>query len=444
GRHSFFTTPGSEVCSFFVAPVSFISSGSSGSFRVRDALPFLATRSKLEVLQVDDQFIGSFLRPWPSPYTRIYKSMRWATYFENLSGQAPYWDNHEDEGGESFQRLARQLSQFVCQNVRGSLAAALLHVVVHPHGQGYTVQELWAMPCDTNESEADLLGHGCQNQSCAATRKAEKVGAVVMQAGKLQGLKFRFQRQFTHWSSWCDEELRKAPLACTSSALLQHCQWRCRRAHPDTRFLLAPSWPLPQAVLNATRMAITQSVLVLDDLFTTAQSQGHYNALLHRKFRPEYDFEGAAQSSGMSHELLFTEPLVEELLAKVAANWPLNGTQVYRAYVNWFEAKDRAEPHRDQTPTGMPPHVVTVLYYANPTWNSSLCGGDTVFYRALCDGDASTCPDQQKSAILETVFPKQGRAVLFFGDIRHSAQPPLADCKEVRLTVAVKLRLGDD
>jgi len=82
---------------------------------------------------------------------------------------------------------------------------------------------------------------------------------------------------------------------------------------------------------------------------------------------------------------------------------------------------DSLNPHQDLK------EGYTLLYYANTNagWDPRKCQGETIYYT----------PDDDP---LYAVAPREGRVVLFEGDIRHRAGAPGRECFEPRVTLALK------
>lgn len=93
----------------------------------------------------------------------------------------------------------------------------------------------------------------------------------------------------------------------------------------------------------------------------------------------------------------------------------------YRAYCNMIVYGDMVFAHRDCEPDM---DDITVLYYANATWQRDW-GGETLFFAS--QGDIATA-----------VSPRPGRFALFHGAIEHRVGVPARECYEPRLTVACK------
>ena len=94
-----------------------------------------------------------------------------------------------------------------------------------------------------------------------------------------------------------------------------------------------------------------------------------------------------------------------------------------RAYVNHSVYGDAYHMHRDES-------SVTVLYYANLTWETDW-GGETIYY------------DEDRDAQV-VVSPRPGRLVVARGAILHRGSVPSRDCPQARLTIAYKLRQRGD
>ena len=69
----------------------------------------------------------------------------------------------------------------------------------------------------------------------------------------------------------------------------------------------------------------------------------------------------------------------------------------------------------------------TFLYYVGPTWQPEW-GGSTVFY------------DKQTGSMFSN-YPQPNTGVLFNSNIFHQGQEPTRQCKELRVTVAWKLKV---
>ena len=94
----------------------------------------------------------------------------------------------------------------------------------------------------------------------------------------------------------------------------------------------------------------------------------------------------------------------------------------WRAYVNLFRRGDHPQRHRDTI--GFP--SVTVLLYADDSYDYVTCGGETLFFSSA-RGDATMA-----------VTARPGRAAIFDGEVFHTARPPLPGCAMPRLTLAIK------
>ena len=177
-------------------------------------------------------------------------------------------------------------------------------------------------------------------------------------------------------------------------------------------------------------MAMSQQVLIMDDVVTPHEAAEHHKTMSLREYKPEYDDEegfASGRSSGSTSELSDDDEVVKVLMARVQRMYPIDDFMVYRSYVNSFVAGEHPVPHRDRLPPGHPlPHVMTLLYYVTSSWNY-MDGGETVFYR-----------DDKSWEVIKSVRPKEGRAIIFFGDIYHCARPPLANYRDQRLTLAIK------
>ena len=110
------------------------------------------------------------------------------------------------------------------------------------------------------------------------------------------------------------------------------------------------------------------------------------------------------------------------LAASVAGSERILG-RLRRAHVNMILYGDSLNPHNDLADGW------TLLYYANPdsTWDPRKCQGETIYYTSQDDA-------------LHAVAPRQGRIVIFEGNIRHRAGAPGRECFEPRITLALKFK----
>jgi len=71
----------------------------------------------------------------------------------------------------------------------------------------------------------------------------------------------------------------------------------------------------------------------------------------------------------------------------------------------------------------------TALFYLNPVWQLDW-HGETILY------------DDETQDTIHCCVPRGGRLLLFDSRIWHGATSPSMICPEMRLTLALKLRLG--
>jgi SM-20-related protein len=120
-------------------------------------------------------------------------------------------------------------------------------------------------------------------------------------------------------------------------------------------------------------------------------------------------------------------PLMAEFMARLRRiaeeMFPPERFRPQRAYVNHSLYGDMYHMHRDQS-------AVTVLYYANLEWETDW-GGETIYF-----------DDNNDAQIV--VSPRPGRLVVSRGAILHRGTVPTRDCREQRLTIALKLRSRGD
>ena len=254
------------------------------------------------------------------------------------------------------------------------------------------------------------------------------------------------------WGRFCNKRARAGKCITNTNFMLQRCRKQCRAFHPGTSHIL--EYPLRRRphvhVLNATRMMMdsTKTVQVMDELVSPERAQAHFASLVSREYLFEYDDEHEelraagkyddARRCGTSHELLANDTVVSDIMWRISEEYPLlKHLDMYRAYAVRYIDGDHPFVHCDRNWNGLPPHVVTIVYYAVPTTWSPSCGGETMFLNY----------DKSSPDITKSVLPRPGRAVIFFGDIRHAARPPLPLCtfdgeKITRQTVVLKFCLS--
>lgn len=93
-----------------------------------------------------------------------------------------------------------------------------------------------------------------------------------------------------------------------------------------------------------------------------------------------------------------------------------------RAYINSLRFGDTPKFHTDGGD-----NTLTVLYYANRSWNMAL-GGETLI----------ETPDYVDTGVYTAIAPNPGRVLIFSGNLKHTARPPLYQ-NITRYTIALKL-----
>lgn len=73
------------------------------------------------------------------------------------------------------------------------------------------------------------------------------------------------------------------------------------------------------------------------------------------------------------------------------------------------------------------PNQLSIVYYAHPQWQPDW-GGETMFYNPA------------SLEIVQTVYARPGRLVLFRGDYPHCARPPSRECPALRSVIVFKAR----
>ncbi len=169
-----------------------------------------------------------------------------------------------------------------------------------------------------------------------------------------------------------------------------------------------------------------RDLFVCDNLVDTAMVTGIGTAVktLHyvRKEKSRPDVPGLAASADIDTALLAKDAFFLRLRAIAEKMFPGEALQDLRAYVNSAVYGDTYYMHRDCPEDSQ---NLTVLYYANLTWQADW-GGETLFY------------NEDKDAVL-AVSPRPGRLVVGRGAVLHRATVPTRGCYEERLTIAYKL-----
>jgi hypothetical protein len=173
-----------------------------------------------------------------------------------------------------------------------------------------------------------------------------------------------------------------------------------------------------------------RELFVCDNLIDPAMANAIGTAVkaMHfvRKDKSRPDVPGLAASADIDAALLPKDPFFLRLRAIAEKMFPGDSLRDLRAYVNNAVYGDSYYIHRD---CPVECQNVTVLYYANLTWQADW-GGETLFY------------NDENDAVL-AVSPRPGRLVVGRGSILHRATVPTRGCYEERLTIAYKLSSGD-
>lgn len=179
----------------------------------------------------------------------------------------------------------------------------------------------------------------------------------------------------------------------------------------------------------ARAIASGRDLFICDNLVDPAMVAGIGAAVkgLHyvRKEKSRPGVPGLAASADIDPALLTKDAFFLRLRAIAEKMFPGEALQDLRAYVNCAVYGDNYYVHRDCPEDSK---NVTVLYYANLTWEPDW-GGETIFYDD--DNDAVTA-----------VSPRPGRVVVSRGAILHRATVPTRSCYEERFTIAYKLGSG--
>jgi hypothetical protein len=154
----------------------------------------------------------------------------------------------------------------------------------------------------------------------------------------------------------------------------------------------------------------------------TAVKTMHY--VRKEKSRP--DVPGLVAAADIDPALLTKNAFFLRLRSVAENVFPGEVLRDLRAYVNSAVYGDSYYTHRDCPPERKD---VTVLYYANLTWQADW-GGETLFY------------NDENDAVL-AVSPRPGRLVVSRGSILHRATVPTRGCYEERYTIAYKMFSGD-
>jgi Rps23 Pro-64 3,4-dihydroxylase Tpa1-like proline 4-hydroxylase len=99
--------------------------------------------------------------------------------------------------------------------------------------------------------------------------------------------------------------------------------------------------------------------------------------------------------------------------------------KISRVYANGQTHGLPGDAHRDVSASTLgPERFWTFLYYVNPEWDARWAGQTMIM---SADGE------------LSSVMPTRNAAVLFRSDLVHWSAEPSRHCRELRVTVALKL-----
>lgn len=110
--------------------------------------------------------------------------------------------------------------------------------------------------------------------------------------------------------------------------------------------------------------------------------------------------------------------LWDELVRKVA---PLQGNRLIRCYANGYPYGSDGTVHTDTVDS----RGMTTIFYPHEKWSPDW-GGETVFFSS------------DLSEIVQSVYPRPGRAVIFSGIIPHVARGVSRSCPVMRVTLMFK------
>jgi len=124
----------------------------------------------------------------------------------------------------------------------------------------------------------------------------------------------------------------------------------------------------------------------------------------------------------LSHDTFFTETMLEKIKQVTNRNFSLD-----RVYANGQTYGLSGNLHQDTI--GGDGNYFTFLYYVGPFWNPTW-GGNTVFHN----------PDNDT---IYTQYPTPNGGLIFDSEIWHAGLEPTRHCKELRVTIAHKLKLEE-
>lgn len=120
-------------------------------------------------------------------------------------------------------------------------------------------------------------------------------------------------------------------------------------------------------------------------------------------------------------------PLIHRLWVHLSDGGPLAGHRLIRCYANGLTYGSDGTVHIDTTL----PRTYTSVYYPHPMWHPDW-GGETVFFNA------------DKTEIVNCIYPKPNRLVIFDGRIPHVARGLSRLCPALRVTLMFKTDTQND
>jgi SM-20-related protein len=132
------------------------------------------------------------------------------------------------------------------------------------------------------------------------------------------------------------------------------------------------------------------------------------------------DGQEARTAQGVENELATTSAVISGVWGQLKSG-PLAGHALTRCYANGYPAGSEGGLHLD---SNVSDHF-TAIYYPHTSWHPNFAG-ETVFFTA--DG----------SDIIQSVYPKPNRLVVFPGVIPHVARGVSRACPQLRVTLMFK------
>lgn len=168
-------------------------------------------------------------------------------------------------------------------------------------------------------------------------------------------------------------------------------------------------------------------IVLVDDLFSAEEVEGIFRMLSlgYVYYRGQLSAPEDQHPKLVAHLVDLDEvrrlPFYERLADTLHVHHPGEALRLCKAYINQTAFGDLNYPHVDALPGR---EDVTLLYYANPSWERSW-GGATVFH-------------DREHGFDRSVLPRPGRVVMFRGATLHTAGVPTRACTHSRFTLALK------